>query len=381
MKVNRIYVVFMIVISTLFFIEGEVIINLAFYCGILCTAVSIISLIALYFGINIELELDKKNYYMTAYNYDFNLKLINKLYFFIPFVGLNYTIGDKLTSKMFHINIHETKQITSEVMFEYRGIYNFNDFKLEIRDIMFILTKYKYLKNKPTIMVYPRIWGIREEEMNKLNYIFEKSVSKNFIEDDYLNIKDIRKYNYNDSYKRIHWKVTSKTGQLYVKNYENFDDGKIKFFVDMNEYIINCGKKSEEKYIEYVASILNYIMDKHRKVEVYFNNDSDKIIYSNGKGAFSNIMEYLTYNKCMSKHDLLDYVSKYTKDVSEKSFICIVAFKIDASISEKIIQLKRRGIQCAVFYFEDSSYEKSADEYLNSMEIQCFSMQKLIRNG
>lgn len=381
MKVNKIYLVFMIVISTLFFIEGEVIINLAFYCGILCTAVSIISLILLYFGINIELELDKKSYYTTAYNYDFDLKLINKLYFFIPFVGLNYAIGDKLISKMFHMNIHETKRITSEVMFEYRGIYNFNNFKLEIRDIMFILTKYKYLKNKPTIMVYPRVWGIREEEINRLNYIFEKSVSKNFIEDDYLNIKDIRKYNYNDSYKRIHWKVTSKTGQLYVKNYENFDDGKIKFFVDMNECIINCGKKPEEKYIEYVVSILNYIMDKHAKVEVYFNNDSNKIIYSNGKSAFSNIMEYLTYNKCMSKQDLFDYISKYTKDVSEKSFICIAVFKIDASISEKIIELKRSGIQCAVFYFEDSSHEKPADEYLNSMEIQCFSMQKLIRNG
>lgn len=371
----------MIVISVLFFVEGEIIINLAFYCGVLCTIISIISLIVLYFGIDIEVELNKEDYYSTAYDYDLNLKLINKLYLFIPFVGINYIICDKLINKPFCMNIHETKRITDKIIFEYRGIYNFRDFKLEIKDIMFVITKYKYLKNVPTVIVCPRVWCIEEEEKSRLNYIFEKSIGNNFIEDDYINVKDIRKYNYNDSYKKIHWKATSKTGQLYVKNYENFNDAKIKFFIDMNECIMNCGKKTEEKYIECVVSILNYIMDKHGKFEIYLNNDSDKIIYSNGKAAFSSVVEYLVYNKCTGKQDLFHEISKYIKDVSEKSFICIAVFKIDASISDKIIQLKRSGIQCAVFYFEDSFHEKSAYEYLNSMEIQCFSMQKLIRNG
>lgn len=372
MKVNKLYVFFMIVISVLFFIEGEIVLNLAFYCGVFCTVIGIISLIVLYFGVDIEIEFSQDSY-NTFDNYDFNLKLINKLYIFVPFIGVNYISGDKLINKMTHMNIHETKRIKNKVMFEYRGTYDFKDFKLEIKDIMFIFTKYKYLKNKSKVKVYPKIWGIREDGINKLNYVFQQSISKDLIENDYLNVKDIRKYNYNDSYKRIHWKATSKTGQLYVKNYENFDNGKIKFFIDMNENIIKRGKKVEEKYIEYAVSILSYIMDKHSKFEIHFS-DNNQVIFSNRKSAFGKVMEYLTNNECRGKQSLFDSILNKFNDISREDFTCIIIFKMDESVRNRIIQLKNKGIKCAVFYFEDSSDGK----YLNEEEIQCFSMLKLI---
>lgn len=371
MKVNKLFVIFTIIIAFLFFIEGEVIFNLAFYCVILCWIISLISLIISYFGISIEIEFSQRKY-NTVDNYDFNLKLKNKLYSFIPFAVVNYISGNKLVTKMLYMNLHKEEKIKSEIMFQYRGIYDFNDFKLEIKDIMFIFTKYKYLKNKPKIRVYPKVWSIKQDEINKLNYIFKTVIGKNLIENDYLNVKDIRKYKYNDSYKRIHWKATSKTGQLYVKNYENFDNGKIKVFIDMNEYIMKLGKGVEEKYIEYSVSMLSYIMDKHSKFEIHFINDNEKTIFSNGKSEFGQVMEYLIYNKCTGKKNVIDSILN-PKNAAEKDCMCIIVFKIDESLREKIVLLEKSRIKYIVFYFED--------KYLSTIKIQCFSMSKMMGNG
>lgn len=373
MKINKLYLLFMIVISLLFFIEGEIVFNLAFYCTIFCTVIGIISLIILYFGVNIKIDFDKKHY-NTCDNYDFNLKLINKLYFFVPFVGIYYISGDKLINKITNVNIHETKIIKSEIMFKYRGIYEFKDFRLEIKDIMFIFTKYKYLKSDSSIKVYPKIRGISEEGRAKLNYIFHQSISRALIENDNLNVKDIRKYNYNDSYKRIHWKATSKTGQLYVKNYESIDNSTIEIFLDMNEDIIKYGKDIEEKYVEYALSILNYIVDKHGKFQIHFVNNVEEVIFLNERSGFHKAIEYLTDNKCIGKQDLFDNVLKATKDMPKGEFIIIITFKMDESIRDKVIKLTSGKAKCVVLYFEDNLDEK----YLNTLEVQCFSMSKLI---
>lgn len=373
MKINKLYLLFMIVISLLFFIEGEIVFNLAFYCGIFCAVIAIISLIVLYFGVNIEIDFDQDNY-NTCDNYDFNLKLINKLYFWVPFIGIHYISGDKLVNKMTNVNIHGTKRIKSKIMFKYRGTYDFKDFRLEIKDVMFIFTKYKYLKNNPQIKVYPKIHSIKREGIAKLNYVFQKSINMALIENDYLNVKDIRKYNYNDSYKRIHWKVTSKTGQLYVKNYENVDDSTIEFFMDMNENIMKCGKNTEEQYVEYAISILSYMMDKRGKFQIHFVNNIEEVISFNEKTGFHKVMEYLTDNRCIGKQNLFDNILKFTKDVPKRDVIFIITFKMDESVSDKVIKLKNRGIKCVVFYFEDGFNDKS----LNTAQIQCFSMSKLI---
>ncbi|MFL0249712.1 DUF58 domain-containing protein [Clostridium neuense] len=346
---------------------------------ILCLVIGLISLIFFYFGLNMELEFNQVNY-NTSYKYEFYLKLKNSLYFFIPYVGVSYISRDKLIHKVLHMNFSETKKIKNKIVFQYRGVYDFSKFRLEVKDIMFIFTKYKRLKNNPIIRVYPRVWSIKEQEINKLNYIFRKSVNKYLIENDYLNVKDIRKYNYNDSYKKIHWKATSKTGQLYVKNYENFDKGKMKIFVDMNEEILNKGKDIEESYIEYVVSILNYIMDDHIEFEVHFANDIEKIIFSNGKASFDDIMEYLVDNSCVARQKLFDSIAAI-KSLSKKDFFCIIVFEMNESVIDKIIQLKRNGTECSVFYFKENFEKKSDGKYLDALKIKCFSMSKLVRNG
>lgn len=373
MKINRLYLLFMIVISLLYYIEGEIVFDLAFYCVVFCAVIGIISLIVLYFGVNIEIDLCQ-NYYNTCDNYDFNLKLVNKLYFFVPFIGIHYISGDKLVSKITNVNIHEAKKIKSEIMFKYRGTYDFKDFRLEIKDIMFIFTKYKCLRHNPKIKVYPKILSIKEEGLTRLNYIFQQSLGGALIENDNLNVRDIRKYNYNDSYKRIHWKATSKTGQLYVKNYESIDNSTVEIFLDMNEEIMKCGKDIEEKYVEYAVSILNYIVDKREKFQIHFVNNIEEIISINENTGFHKAMEYLTNNKCIGKQNLFDNVLKFTKDMPKRDVIFIIAFKMDESVSDKVIKLKSRGAKCVVFYFEDNFDEK----YLNAAEIQCFSMSKLI---
>lgn len=373
MKINKLYLLFMVVISLLFYIEGEIVFNLAFYCTIFCAAIGIGSLIVLYFGVNIEIDFDENNY-NTCDTYNFNLKLINRLYFFVPFIGVHFISGDKLVSKITNVNIHETKRIKSKIMFKYRGTYDFKDFTLEIKDIMFIFTKYKYLKNNSKIRIYPKIRSIKKEEIAKLNYVFQQSIDRALIENDYLNVKDIRKYNYNDSYKRIHWKATSKTGQLHVKNYESIDNSTIEIFLDMNEEIMQCGKDIEEKYVEYAASILNYIVDRHGKFQVHFVSNVEEVISFNEKTGLYKAIEYLTDNKCMGNQNLFDSILRFTKDMTKRDVIFIITFKMDEYVSDKVIKLNNKGIKCVVFYFEDNFNE----EYFNAGEIQCFSMSKLI---
>jgi len=122
------------------------------------------------------------------------------------------------------------------------------------------------------------------------------------------------------------------------------------------------------------VSILSYIMDKHSKFEIHFSDDNNKVIFSNGKSEFGKIMEYLTNNKCIGEQNLFGNMLKNFKNIAKTNFTCIIIFKMDERVKDRIVQLKNQGIKCAVFYFED----RLAGKHLNEEEIQCFSMLKLI---
>lgn len=369
-RINKAYVVFLIFTAAGFFIEGEIILNLLFYSAVVVFIISLVSLALLYKGVSSKIECEK-DVYTVGEEGCFYLTLTNRLFFFVPILFLNCNNKDiKFKSNVVQVGAHKIKKFKGKIILNKRGKYNFSDFTMEIRDIVFINRIVKKLKSTFEVKIYPKIYFINEELFN-LDVPYVKNLGN---KDSYL-IREIRKYSYRDNYKKIHWKISSKAGELYVKEYEELNDSNIKFYIDMNNDILNQGEKIEENYVSLAASILNYFIYKKEKFQIYFGSDASNTLIIRGKEDFSGVMDYFLNNKCMDKGHIITSLEKSYEAISRKDLLCFVVFKVDDVLQEQIEALSGRGIKCIVFCYEVQEYNS---HYFNGLDVQYISIKELV---
>jgi len=100
----------------------------------------------------------------------------------------------------------------------------------------------KNLQSAVDLIVYPRLIKVDKMDLPS-NRQMGTMPSLNRSLEDFSSILDLRKYNYGDSLKKVHWKMTAKKGELYVKNYEFKANTGLWIFLDMQN--LNYSKDIE----------------------------------------------------------------------------------------------------------------------------------------
>ncbi|WP_234122597.1 DUF58 domain-containing protein [Clostridium hydrogenum] len=381
LKISKLYIVFIIIAVLGFFIEGEIVLNLVFYTCIIITVISIISIIVINYGLEAKVECEK-NSYNTMDEFEMKVVANNKTHLFIPFFRVicknNAKISD-FENEIFQLRPLEEKKIVYKLKLDKRGMYDFSDYSIEIKDVTMIFSKIKKMENLKIIKVYPKVYQINEKYRNKINYVSKSMLNKPSSEKDSSRIKEIRKYNYKDNYKKIHWKISSKTGELYVKEYEDIAKQNIKIFVDMREDILNAGDALEEKYISLAISIIKYFMYLENEIEVYLGSNYMNHVRLKDASSFSYVMNYFLKNKCAERESFFNSLKICMKDMTQRELICIVVFKIDDEIKNEIRELENAQMKVLVFYFDDK-LDNDIYEHLNKPMVQYFNLNSMFKN-
>lgn len=122
--------------------------------------------------------------------------------------------------------------VKNTVYFRYRGLYEIGVHEIYICDPLRIFKMRVDIDNFSNVTVYPRKLELELEASSAVSDIPSPFV-RTFDSRDKSEISNIREYRMGDTMKSIHWKLSSKSEELQVKDYNTNDDRHTYIFVDL----------------------------------------------------------------------------------------------------------------------------------------------------
>lgn len=302
--------------------------------------------------------------YMEAINDSFN-KLIKKYH------------GDA-----FFLNLNSSKFLKKEVVFKTRGIYDFGVTTLKINDIFGVFQYTKKYKNNVGLRVYPKIYDIKRLFLGGSEKLENRLSNESKVEDLTL-IKDIREYRVGDSLKRVHWKLSAKHGDLFVKNYDYVSGTQCNLFLDMRKsgyYFDNDGTK-EELIVDFSVSLLNLMVNNSINSKLFLCGNHYKKFDVDSKEEFNGIMEFFLTNKSDGEGSLIDFIHANLNYVNRRSYLGIITCDITNENRDEFLDLKSKGYNVNLFYYNHSLSMMEDISMLMESGIKCFSIPELINNS
>ncbi|MGH4124977.1 MAG: DUF58 domain-containing protein [Clostridium sp.] len=275
--------------------------------------------------------------------------------------------------------------INNKIIFTKRGIYDFGDISLEVNDLLCIFKSVTNIHNKLQIKVYPKVYDLSNINSSGRDS-YENFINSKSGIDDFTLIKDIRKYNTGDNLKKVHWKLSAKHGELYVKNFDSIYGMECNLFVNM--HIDNLGSDLleiiEEDIVDFSVSLANYMVISRIKTKLFINAKDQKDIEVESKEAFIGLMEYFLKSKSDGTLEFTSFIKSKLRHIPKGNWIGIVSINVDDYLRNMLMNLKGMGYRVNVFYyrnifnkFENANSLKNIG-LLKNVGIDCINFKQTI---
>lgn len=280
----------------------------------------------------------------------------------------------------------DRKWINNEITFTKRGIYDFGNISVTSNDLFYIFRMAKSIHNKLNITVYPKVYQLSDSDLRRGQDDYGNIVNSKSGIDDFTFIKSIRKYNTGDNLKSVHWKLSAKHGELYVKNFDMVSGEKCKIFINMHrDNLLNdYTGVIEENMVDFSASLAKYMMINRIKTRLLIHSKHQKNIKIESEKDFLGFMEYLLKCKSDGTFEFASFIKSNLQRVSSGNLIIIVSIAIDDNLRNLIVNLKGMGYEVNVFYygnilngFRNANFVRNM-EILKNMRIECINFKEII---
>ena len=149
--------------------------------------------------------------------------------------------------------------INKEVSFCYRGLYEIGVSEIYISDMLRMFRLRVDVDNYSNVLVYPRYLDIKAKDHHA--YTELPSAHAPVKAQEIAEAANIREYRVGDSQKSIHWKLSSKTEELQVKDYSINRDKNIYIFADLAA----PSEPPRQKKQNTAAQLVKFLTEKDRK--------------------------------------------------------------------------------------------------------------------
>lgn len=289
------------------------------------------------------------------------------------------------------IGIDKSKWIVNKISFKKRGIYDFGDIYLEVSDLFCIFKSIKNIHKQLDIKVYPKLYDLSNIKLCGQDSYENLINSKSGI-DDFTLIKDIRKYNTGDNLKKVHWKLSAKHGELYVKNFDSVSGKECNLFMNMHIDNVQNGSNEiiEEDMVDFSLSLTKYMINNRIKTTLFINAKEQKKMQVECKEDFLGIMELFLKTKSDGTFEFTSFIKSNLKYISKGNWIGIVSIYVDDKLRNVLMNLKEMGYRVSVFYYANSLQEFKYNNIvenknlnknitlLKNLRIECINFKQLI---
>lgn len=380
-KVDKKFVLLMVMAFVFAMIQGGNLPYEIFYGFLITFVFAVLYLNRVIKGLNVRSSMDRR-IYSTGDEGQMNIILENASLFPIIYLTVKSemlgAVNEKYSGDAFSLNIDDHKIIKKSFSFNRRGVYGFSNYKVDVKDLFSIIGETREFKEEKVVRVYPRICPIRSTLANGGDMFMKINDNRGSLEDMSLT-KDIRKYEYGDSLKKVHWKISAKHNELYVKNYENITGERCVIFFNMNEedYFFDRGNEVEETMVSFCVSFINNLMSKKITTDVFINNiDSDRFQVENQEDFFV-LMEYFIQSESKGKMDFSKYIYSNIGAVGTKDKVFVFTHSLESGFRKCVQDLSHTGVDVAIMYSSASVDDKEALRMLKNAGMPCITFSEL----
>ncbi|MFD3155847.1 DUF58 domain-containing protein [Haloimpatiens sp. FM7330] len=333
-------------------------------------------------NISIKIDIDETTYIAGDKG---NIKVLIRNYS-MPYVFIeNDTF--KILNKNYNghclfLDSSRSELLNLKLDFKLRGVYTLDEFKVKVDDLFNIFSIKKTIRsNCEVIKVYPKIYYFKGfVSYGKYNY--QDKLSTNEYAEDLSIVKDVRKYRLGDSLRKIHWKLSAKHNELYVKNFENTLGMECNIFLNFNKenFLIDEKDIVEEKSIECCASLINYMRNNNIKSNLFINDSEQRRLNIFDDKSFYDLMEKFISKKSSGDMKFYDFINSKLHYISPKSLVQIITVKVDKKLRDVILNLNQKGYEVNVFYYSKDLIELENIKLLNKAQIKCINFNIFLKD-
>lgn len=311
---------------------------------------------------------------LTVLNYSF----FPILYLIVKEAGLE-KFDKKYKGDVVNINIESTRVIEKYIRFNKRGIYEFGQVHFAINDMFHMFETKSVVNKNKSIKVYPKIYSTNNISVNG-NDIFQNIEYFKGAREDSTSIKDIRKYNSGDNIKKIHWKISAKYGELFIKNYDNISGEESVVILDMNSksFFVDDGDLLEEQLVSFYLSVIKKLSERDIKSRAIINNREKKEFAIETKDDFELLLEYFIVNESGNAVEFKQFVFENISNISRLGWIGIFIPFISKSQVDMALMLHAMGYRTTLFYIKSSYEDGDNVKKLREIGVQCLSFYEVL---
>lgn len=174
------------------------------------------------------------------------------------------------------------KSLRYQLTFSMRGYYQIGPVMLESGDLFGLHRRFRVVTEPHFVMVYPKVIPLSGYDLSSRRPIGEIRMSHRLFEDP-TRLAGVREYQRGDSFNRIHWKATARTGELHSRIYDASSVAGATIILDFHKqmYPAQGEPHRSELAVTTVASLANAVCQMGQQIG----------FVSNGRDAADRIRE------------------------------------------------------------------------------------------
>jgi len=219
------------------------------------------------------------------------------------------------------------------------------------------------VKDSAILIVCPNVVPF-SDELFSIAPSEEAGISRKASHEDYSSVTDVRKYEFSDSIKRIHWKLSAKKNELLVKNYDHSNTMVTAILLDNRESFDDIKNPAalEDALIETAVSICKYNLDDNYPVMLDFMDERTPArAYESSSAGF----DRLFFTASSVRIDAVEVESLFDEYYNPNfliSALYVMTTNPDKSVSEFLKAMAINGLDVNVIhFFEKDIMQKSKD--------------------
>lgn len=262
----------------------------------------------------------------------------------------------------------QKKSWTYRVVAKRRGIHPIGPIHLEAGDALGLGHVHGRVNIRSPLIVYPRIHRLEDLGLPSTLPFGEMHTVKRFFDDPAHTI-GARQYQPGDPFKNIHWKVTARTGDLHVKEYQPTVAIDTMLFLNLNEsdYEVHLFEHYSELAIEAAASIGYNLVHRRQSIGLVTNgaapdeqsghpaersgSEAREALFVHprkGGGGLMRILEVLATVQCKPGMDFTELLANTTPRLNWGATLILITPVDTPEFIRTLLNLRRAGFNVIV---------------------------------